>query len=235
MKSLISQLGFTLIELLVVISVIGVLAVAVLSAINPIEQINKGRDTGARSDAAELINADDRYFATQEIYPWNNTSLACSGAACSPTLDVNEVDPASTFPMANEYANVCVAQGAGQIGVGLCKVVSGGVGGGWLKSLSATAEVKDAFVSRIQGQSTYAIYVYKGVGASASMYACFRPSSQAFQNEALVKGCRDINVVNGWGGASSVVALAACPSGSGTIGTAGYQQSATKNELICLP
>ena len=50
--SLSSKAGFTMIELLVVIAVIGVLAVAVLSSINPIEQINKGRDTRTRSDAA---------------------------------------------------------------------------------------------------------------------------------------------------------------------------------------
>ena len=63
--------GFTMIELLVVIAVIGVLAVAVLSSINPIEQINKGRDTRSRSDAAQLISAVDRYFAIHEKYPWN--------------------------------------------------------------------------------------------------------------------------------------------------------------------
>lgn len=63
--------GFTMIELLVVIAVIGVLAVAVLSSINPIEQINKGRDTRTRSDAAQLINAVDRYYAIHEVYPWN--------------------------------------------------------------------------------------------------------------------------------------------------------------------
>lgn len=66
-----NALGFTMIELLVVIAVIGVLAVAVLSSINPIEQINKGRDTRTRSDAAQLINAVDRFFAIHEVYPWN--------------------------------------------------------------------------------------------------------------------------------------------------------------------
>lgn len=69
-----SSAGFTMIELLVVIAVIGVLAVAVLSSINPIEQINKGRDTRIRTDAAQLINASDRYYAIQEFYPWNRTT-----------------------------------------------------------------------------------------------------------------------------------------------------------------
>ncbi|NIT03538.1 prepilin-type N-terminal cleavage/methylation domain-containing protein, partial [Candidatus Saccharibacteria bacterium] len=52
--------GFTMIELLIVIAVIGILAIAVLAAINPIEQINRGRDTGSRSDAEQLIGAIDR-------------------------------------------------------------------------------------------------------------------------------------------------------------------------------
>lgn len=69
-----STAGFTMIELLIVISVIGVLAVAVLSSINPIEQINKSRDTRTRTDAANLINASDRYFAIHEVYPWNETT-----------------------------------------------------------------------------------------------------------------------------------------------------------------
>lgn len=65
------QAGFTMIELLVVIAVIGVLAVAVLSSINPIEQINKGRDTSVRSDAQQLLGAVERYYTLQGFYPWN--------------------------------------------------------------------------------------------------------------------------------------------------------------------
>ena len=64
--------GFTMIELLIVIAVLGILAVAVLAAINPIEQINRGRDTGGRSDAEQLISGIDRYYATKGQYPWMN-------------------------------------------------------------------------------------------------------------------------------------------------------------------
>lgn len=64
------KLGFTMIELLIVIAVLGILAVAVLAAINPIEQINRGRDTGSRSDAEQLLSAIDRYYAAQGNYPW---------------------------------------------------------------------------------------------------------------------------------------------------------------------
>ena len=71
---LLKNKGFTLIELLVVITLIGVLAVAVLSALNPIEQINKGRDAGRRADAAQIMSAIDRYYASNELYPWNNSA-----------------------------------------------------------------------------------------------------------------------------------------------------------------
>jgi prepilin-type N-terminal cleavage/methylation domain-containing protein len=67
------KFGFTMIELLIVIAVLGILAVAVLASINPIEQINRGRDTGSRGDAEQLISAIDRYYAAKGYYPWMTT------------------------------------------------------------------------------------------------------------------------------------------------------------------
>lgn len=94
--------GFTMIELLVVISVIGVLAVAVLSSINPIEQINKGRDTRTRSDAAQLVNAIDRYVAIHEEYPWN--TLASTAFDVAFTMNNNEWNTA-----ADDWADLLVS------------------------------------------------------------------------------------------------------------------------------
>ena len=65
------QNGFTLIELLIVITIIGILAVAVLSAINPIEQIRRAQDQGLESDSAELLNAFERYYTAFFEYPWD--------------------------------------------------------------------------------------------------------------------------------------------------------------------
>ena len=64
--------GFTMVELMIVIAIIGIIAVAVLSAINPIEQINKGRDTRTRSDASEMLGALERYYAVEEKYPFTS-------------------------------------------------------------------------------------------------------------------------------------------------------------------
>lgn len=239
MKKLLSQLGFTMIELLVVISVIGVLAVAVLSSINPIEQINKGRDTRTRSDSAQLINGVDRFFATQETYPWNDPEYACGPppSQCNtaggegPLANAGQ-DIAAEFPSdpagLNNFTGVCVAKGIAP-GAGLCQV--DGVGGLFLEGLLATSEVKGGFVSRIQGQTTYAIYVFKPAGANESMYACFRPSSLSFQKEA-VDNCRKPTVAGQW---LPRLQVAACPDpGAGAVGASTYV-GGSQNELICLP
>lgn len=147
--------GFTMIELLVVISVIGVLAVAVLSSINPIEQINKGRDTRTRSDAAQLINAVDRFFAIQEYYPWNRDSTGGSFTGITnPTGDDYVAEFDSTVQ--DEWE--------------------------WVDLLYETAEVKEGFTNRLKSDDN--ILTFKEGTSNATMYACFVPSSQAFKQEA---------------------------------------------------
>jgi len=64
--------GFTLVELLIVIALIAILSVAVLATINPIEQSNKARDAKFKNDTAEVLGAFERYYASQNAYPWNN-------------------------------------------------------------------------------------------------------------------------------------------------------------------
>src|SRR4030042_2965739 len=64
------QKGFTLVEILIVIALLGILATAVLAAINPLEQANRARDTRMRSDASQLLAATDRYFVAQSEFPW---------------------------------------------------------------------------------------------------------------------------------------------------------------------
>jgi len=57
--------GFTLIELLVVIAILGVLAGAILVAINPLEQLARGRDAGRKSTVDELGHATQAYYTAQ--------------------------------------------------------------------------------------------------------------------------------------------------------------------------
>lgn len=62
--------GFTLIELLVVIGILGILAIGILAAIDPFEQLKKGRDTNLRNVTVEYVNAATRYYATHGELPW---------------------------------------------------------------------------------------------------------------------------------------------------------------------
>ena len=57
--------GFTLIELLIVIALLGALAIALLAALDPLEQIKKGTDTGVRNTVAEIHGAMVRYSSLQ--------------------------------------------------------------------------------------------------------------------------------------------------------------------------
>lgn len=222
LRQRILQAGFTMIELLVVIAVIGVLAVAVLSSINPIEQINKGRDTRTRSDAAQLINASDRFFATQERYPWNVPSFACDGC----TFTDEQLLPSAAFP-GDVPVDVCDAETTG-LGIGMCRLDGDAM---WMDGLVGTAEVKSGFVDRIRGQTTYSIYVYKAGVGGASMYSCFQPSSEAFRQEAI-NNCSSPTVTGGWP-EDGVLLAAACPGDN--AGETSYEPTADNLELICLP
>lgn len=92
--------GFTLIELLIVISVIGILAVAVVTVTNPLEQIRKGTDIDKRADSKALVEASERFFATFNCYPWNyNTS--CTGVVVLPTTQVSTMKTGAAGTVAN--------------------------------------------------------------------------------------------------------------------------------------
>lgn len=65
----VSQKGFTLIELLVVIAVIGVLAAIVIAAVNPIEQLARGRDASRKSGVVQLGKALQNYYTQKGLWP----------------------------------------------------------------------------------------------------------------------------------------------------------------------
>ncbi|MDO8497082.1 MAG: prepilin-type N-terminal cleavage/methylation domain-containing protein [bacterium] len=70
--------GFTLIELLIVIALLGALAVGLLAALDPFEQLKKGTDTGARNLASEVQGSMIRFYALKSYMPWCN-DLNCGG------------------------------------------------------------------------------------------------------------------------------------------------------------
>lgn len=56
--------GFTLIELLIVMAILGVLAVVVLVAINPVQQLARTRDAGRKSAVTQVGGALEAYYTT---------------------------------------------------------------------------------------------------------------------------------------------------------------------------
>jgi prepilin-type N-terminal cleavage/methylation domain-containing protein len=62
--------GFTLIELLIVIALLGALAVGLIGALDPFEQLKKGTDTGTRDIVSQVQTAIIRYYSIKNDMPW---------------------------------------------------------------------------------------------------------------------------------------------------------------------
>lgn len=154
------QKGFTLIELLIVIAILGVLAAAVLSAINPVEQINRGRDTGSLSDAEQLLSAVSRFNAAQGYLPWvtvEGGNQPQVWAAVDDTWVNNAGTPIAVLDL---------------------------LGQNTVTNPSGTGELLPAYKARITAASYNKLYVYKENSDGSSVYVCFDPQSGAQSTKA---------------------------------------------------
>ncbi len=179
-----AQSGFTMIELLIVIAILGILATAVLSAINPVEQINRGRDTGTRSDAEQLISAIDRYNAFKGFFPW----VADASVTTLKLEDPNNIGSPVQVDIAGPL--VTVDDGAG--GTVACHFLNrvssaDALSGSACPSPEGTQELKSTFVSRITSAKSRPLFLFNRGQQGDSTYACFIPQSQAFKTEAQAR------------------------------------------------
>ncbi len=162
--------GFTMIELLIVIAILGILAVAVLAAINPVEQINRGRDTQSKSDAEQLISAMDRFNAFKGYYPWLN---APGESAVAVTLD-------NTPPWEVESLSGCAV---------LDRLSEGDPN---IAGCEGTDELKTSYTQRVTAGNYNHLSVYNGGQPGNSTYVCFLPRSKAFTDEARER-CEELH------------------------------------------
>ena len=237
MTNAFSRLGFTMIELLVVIAVIGVLATVVLATLNPIEQINKSRDLGANTDAAQMVNALSRYFTSQEKFPWNSTTYC--GASCATTSDGGTTanfnnSAESIFPGTNPACPT--ASKPSTAGVGTCLIDANST---WTAELTNINEVNETFISRIKNRSTtdQKLYIYKTSGTSKSVVVCYEPTSME-QKKNAVQTCITYKGSDTSGATLTTLGLplSACPQATYTTADlSNTSLTGSRNELICLP
>jgi prepilin-type N-terminal cleavage/methylation domain-containing protein len=96
--------GFTLIELLIVIALLGALAVGLLAALDPFEQLKKGTDTGIRNTVSEIHGAVIRYYAIKNNMPWCPTGDDAD-ASCLADPDAEDLDTATMVATITEIVS----------------------------------------------------------------------------------------------------------------------------------
>jgi len=205
--------AFTLVELLIVIALIAILSVAVLATINPIEQTNKARDASVKNDAAEVLSAYERYFASQYFYPWNSTTLGVGSTVSQGTV----VAIGGTDPL------------FGVLGSGGIGTTNG--------ELIKTSELKAPFASKAYFKASVPeidrLYTYHN--GSDSNYVCFVPKANANRTGTMATKLKCLTM--GVAPALTTVGTAPCapmPSG-GWSTAANLLPSSTIANLLCVP
>ena len=113
--------GFTLIELLIVIAILGVLAVVVLVAINPVQQLARTRDAGRISTISQLGRAIQSYYTSHNgSYP-TVLQWTTGGATGNILVTSGEVTQIPGLPTQNPLDGPCITNAVN----GWCYQVNG--------------------------------------------------------------------------------------------------------------
>ena len=184
--------GFTLVELLIVIALIAILSVAVLATINPIEQTNKARDSRVQNDAAEVLNAYERYYASKQAYPWEEftgTGKFASGAAAVLRSD--------TYGF-----GICSDQNSYETLIGqspIAKTVGSCSSGTYTNALIQSSELKNSFIGKdefepvraaVSGTAPLSQAMWMVRAASSdSLYLCYVPKANANRTDTTKMRC----------------------------------------------
>lgn len=172
--------AFTLVELLIVIALIAILSVAVLATINPIEQANKAKDASVQNDAAEVMNAYERYYANAQAYPWMAYGVTKA------TVEDSILLRSDTIGFGVCDAGV-VTQEADEVVTG-CATTSDTPG-----LLISTDELKTAFMGKdsfqrvIDAENAHpedSLWLFKEQGSGGGIYVCYIPKAKSNRESA---------------------------------------------------
>jgi len=167
--------GFTLVELLIVIALIAILSVAVLATINPIEQANKARDARVQNDAAEVMNAYERYYTTDQEYPWMQFTEAVAITVDDPVFYRSDM---AGF-------GICYAATSGaSTADGTCNTSGTDLG-----LLIASDELKTSFAGKDEfttpgDNNENALYAFKQSGSGGGVYVCYVPKAKSNRRQS---------------------------------------------------
>jgi len=121
--NLISSKGFTLVELLIVITILGILSMAVLIAVNPSAKINSAKVAVLKSDMSQLVNA-------LQIYYMNAGAFYYPALGATATTGLGAIVPSElkSLPRQQTGASTCPASpnglNAGLPAIAYCYVVN---------------------------------------------------------------------------------------------------------------
>ncbi|MGD8744211.1 MAG: prepilin-type N-terminal cleavage/methylation domain-containing protein [Candidatus Woesebacteria bacterium] len=149
--------GFTLIELLIVMAVLGVLAVVVLVAINPVQQLAKTRDAGRKSGVTQIGHALEAYYTSQGgQYPADGSTAWAT--------DLTDSGDLSIVPslITNSINSVCTTTGQTN---GWCYDTQGQTQSVVFSRLESDAEIE----SKCNGTPTNAYFVWSTADGRAGL------------------------------------------------------------------
>lgn len=161
-----------LISLPITIVILGILAVAVISAVNPVEQVNRGKDAGSQADAKQLLMTIERFDAANGYFPWLSGENASStvGFGTCPSQNQAALTAAKDFA----HADNTVKTGCASFTVNNDNKTD------VLEVLVKSGGLDNIFVQKLNVPDYNTLFVYNDGKQGDNTYVCFQPKSAVF-------------------------------------------------------